>query len=204
MQTREMRSLVSQEEFDRGIKLWIQFRAVMFVLLYISTLPVRPAEWRHQDTKAAGRDFCYCCTFLCFLLGHCTDSVSCPSSHLWQDRCAPYSEEHLEQWTAEVRDRCCFYNPNAPGRQGRCSSGLPCVCLGAIVLLLGVVAPSNSMAVLLTAPVGGLAGWLATAAWDLAMLPLFAIIIIMVPMRIGIDYDEPPTSVWFWIGEFIK
>ena len=69
------------------------------------------------------------------------------------DRCLPYSEEYLEQWTADVRARVCFFNPDAPSRQ----------------------------------------------AWDLAMLPLFAMIIIMVPLRIGFDYDEPPDSPLFWV-----
>lgn len=67
------------------------------------------------------------------------------------DKCSHYSEEYLEQWTAAVDARCCFFNPDAPKRQ----------------------------------------------AWDLAMLPLFMIIIIMVPLRIGFDYDEPPGTVWW-------
>eukprot|EP01051_Picozoa_sp_SAG22_P001313 SAG22_NODE_50_length_24611_cov_74.139687_6_plen_665_part_00 len=69
------------------------------------------------------------------------------------DKCSHYSEEYLEQWTADVNSRCCFYNPDAPKRQ----------------------------------------------AWDMAMLPLFMIIIIMVPLRIGFDYDEPPFTFWWWI-----
>eukprot|EP01052_Picozoa_sp_SAG31_P068785 SAG31_NODE_27594_length_423_cov_1.104938_1_plen_80_part_01 len=37
----------------------------------------------------------------------------------------------------------------------------------------------------------------------MAMLPLFAIIIVMVPLRIGFDYDEPPTSPLFWVDVLI-
>eukprot|EP01052_Picozoa_sp_SAG31_P022773 SAG31_NODE_1831_length_7148_cov_8.788055_1_plen_982_part_10 len=68
------------------------------------------------------------------------------------DKCSHYSEEYLEQWTAEVDARCCFFNPDAPKRQ----------------------------------------------AWDLAMLPLFLVIIIMVPLRIGFDFDEPPGTFLWW------
>lgn len=72
--TPAMRQMIPQEEFERGIQLWSKFRAVLFVLVYVSGLP---------------------------------------------DRCLPYAEEHMEQWTADHRRRCCFYNPNSPGRQVR-------------------------------------------------------------------------------------
>lgn len=72
--TTAMQHMTSREEFERGIQLWSKFRAVLFVLVYVSGLP---------------------------------------------DRCLPYAEEHMEQWTTEHRRRCCFYNPKSPYRQVR-------------------------------------------------------------------------------------
>jgi hypothetical protein len=68
-----------------------------------------------------------------------------------------YSEEWREQWTADVNNRFCFFNPDAPGRQG----------------------------------------------WDMVMIPFLLVILMVVPLRIGFDFEVPPGSGWFWIDVVI-
>ena len=36
---------------------------------------------------------------------------------LWEKALLLYDEEYMEQWDASVKARCCFFNPNSPGRQ---------------------------------------------------------------------------------------